>query len=85
LARVIDQLRRNEPDGDAFHGMPYAKVKTWVECPLPDKRLKAVTRKKVVKTFRLDPAAIERLKRVAALRGCTETEVIEGALLKLGA
>ncbi len=81
LLTVIDQLRRREEKGDAFFGMPYEKVKQWAEFPLLDKRVKSVTQKKVVKTFRLDPVALERLKRVAEEKGVTETEVLETLLL----
>lgn len=81
LARVVEQLYRREVNGDLFCGMPYKKVKVWAEFPLLDRRVKAVTQKKLLKTFRLDPAAIERLRKVAAERNCTETEVVERLLL----
>ncbi len=81
LLTVIDQLRRREEKGDAFFGMPYEKIRQWADFPLRDGRVKSVTKKKVVKTFRLDPIAIERLKRAAEEKGITETEVLETLLL----
>ena len=81
LARVVDHLRRRDEKGEAFCGMPYEKIKMWAEFPLRDKRMKTLTEKKVSKTFRLDPAAIERLRKLAEKRGSTETEVLEMLLL----
>ncbi len=81
LAEVIDQLRRHEEKGKAFYGIPYEKLRVWAEFPLRDKRVKPLTKRKVVKTFRLDPVAIENLRRVAEQKGCTETEIIEKLLL----
>jgi hypothetical protein len=81
LARVVDQLRRREAKGDPFCGIPYEKVKLWVEFPLRDKRVKPLTQKKVIKTFRLNPAALKCLKHTAEERKCSETEVLEKLLL----
>jgi hypothetical protein len=82
LVRVVEQLRRREEQGDAYCGMPYEKIKLWAELPLRDKRVKPVTRKKISKTFRLDPMALDRLRKAAEEKGCTETEVIEALLLR---
>jgi len=81
LTRVVEQLRKCEEKGENFYGIPYEKVKVWAELPLRDKRVKPATRKKVLKTFRLDPLALERLKKVAKEKKCSETEVLENLLL----
>lgn len=83
LNRVIEQLKKNEKQGDDFFGIPYKKIKIWTEFQLPDKRVKKVTEKKIMKTLRLSPAAQDKLKKTAELRKCTETEVIENFLLGL--
>jgi hypothetical protein len=80
LARVVAQLRKLQLDGDDFFGMPYKKMKVWAEFPLRDKRVKSVGEKKVMKTFRLDRAAVERLAEIAKNMGATETEVLEKLL-----
>jgi len=80
LARVVDQLRRRDEKGDDFENMPYAKVRVWAEFPLKDKRVKSITQKRVMKSFRLDPTAIQKLKKIAHEKGCSETEVIEELL-----
>ncbi len=80
LARSVDQLRKREQNGDAFYGMPYEKLKVWADIPLQDKRVKPVAKKKVLKTFRLDPKAVERLSMAAVAKNCTETELLETLL-----
>jgi hypothetical protein len=81
LAEVVDNLRRREETGKSFCGIPYEKVRVWADFPLLDKRVKPLTKRKVVKTFRLDPEAVEKLRRVAQQKGCSETEVLETLLL----
>jgi hypothetical protein len=81
LAEVVDQLRKRDENGNAFYGMPYEKVRVWTDFPLRDKRVKPLTKRKVVKTFRLDPIAVESLRKIAEQKGCTETEVLETLLL----
>jgi hypothetical protein len=82
LAQVVNQLRNRETKGADFFGMPYEKMKVWVDLPLRDKRMKSMVEKKVMKTFRLDPAAVERLKRIAKEQNCNETEVLEKMILR---
>lgn len=62
-------------------GISSAEGNQWVEFPLRDRRVKPVTEKKVVKTFRLSPRALERLHEMARERGSSETSVIENLLL----
>jgi hypothetical protein len=81
LAEAVDQLRKHEESGKAFYGIPYEKIRVWADFPLRDKRVKPLTQRKVVKTFRLNPLAVESLRRVAKQKGCTETEVLETLLL----
>lgn len=85
LYLVVEQLARREEKGDAFFGMPYEKVRVWAELPLRDGRVKPVTQKKVVKTFRLDPIALEKLKIAAKKRKSSETKVLEDLLLRYAA
>jgi hypothetical protein len=83
LAKTVAQLRGRQEEGDSFCDVPYRKLKVWTELPLLDKRVKTVAEKKRIKTFRLDPDALERLKTVARERDSTETEVLEKLLLGL--
>lgn len=81
LARVVGQLQKRQSDGDDFCGMPFEKLKVWAEFPLRDKRVKTAGEKKIMKSFRLDRTAVEKLAEIAQSEGSTETEVLEKLLL----
>lgn len=83
LAQVVEKLRKREEQGEAFYGIPYAKIKVWVEHPLRDRRVKPVSERKVVKTFRLKPAAVARLQEIAAEKKVSETKILENLILGL--
>jgi hypothetical protein len=83
LARTVARLRAREAQGEAFQGIPYNKLKVWAEIPLPDRRVKPAGEKKVAKTFRLHPRAVERLQEMAREKRTTETAVLESLLTEL--
>jgi len=83
LAQVVDHLRRGENHGLDFCGTPYDRIKVWANFPLRDRRVKPASKKKRIKTFRLDPTVIQHLKEIANARGCTETEIVEALILGL--
>lgn len=80
LAKVVDQLRKNHEQGDAFMGIPYEKFKVWTQLRLKDGRVKTLAEKKVLKTYRLKPAVALEIKKRARQWSCTESEVLERAL-----
>lgn len=81
LARLLGQLRARKEEGDAFFDVRYAKLRIWTEFPLKDGRVKSLAHKKVAKTFRLSPKALDRLKIISLAKGCTETESLESLIL----
>lgn len=81
LAETIEHLRQGDKKGPEFRGMPFEKLRQWVNFPLPDKRMKKLAEKKILKTFRLDPRAVARLKEMAKKKGVTETELVEGLIV----
>lgn len=81
LAAVLEALKKREPEGPDFFGMPYAKLKVWADFPLPDRRVKRVSEKKIPRTFRLRPEVIAMLKERAQEAGCSETELLERKIL----
>jgi hypothetical protein len=83
LAHVVDQLRKREEKGNPFYGVPYEKLRIWADFPLPDKRVKPVKKKKILKTFRLDPEKVKSLRKAALAKGCTETEILEELLTNI--
>lgn len=82
LHLVITALINQDAIGPDFMGIPYEKLKVWVEFKLPDQRLKLPSERKKLKTFRLDPKAIETLKSIAIANSCTETEALEKLILE---
>jgi hypothetical protein len=68
---------KGKEQGEDFEGIPYAKLKVWAELPLRDRRVKPASEKKVSKTFRMTPRAIERLHEIAQKLGRSELKVGE--------
>lgn len=81
LVEILAQLRKRESAGPAFFGIPYSKVRIWTDFPLRDKRVKSIEEKKVVRTFRMNPLALTRLRQIAKEKGTSETSVIEQLIL----
>jgi hypothetical protein len=81
LFATVDRLKRREETGPPLWGMPYEKIKVWVHLRLSDGRIKDMKDKKVTKTFRLKPEAVEKLRQLARELGCTETEALERSLV----
>lgn len=77
LATTVEQLRLRQKTGDDFMKNPYEKIKVWADFPLLDKRVKRIAEKKVIKTFRLNPLALDKLQKIARETKCTETDVLE--------
>ena len=80
LYATVEKLKRQDAEGEPLWGIPYRKLKRWLDLPLPDGRLKPLGDRRVTMTFRLRPASITRLKRRARELGCTATEALERAL-----
>jgi hypothetical protein len=81
LARTIQDLREQKDKGQDFLGMPYKKLKPWVNLKLKDGRTKKLNDKKIVKTFRFKPGIVEKIRILAAKSKITETALIEKAVL----
>jgi len=81
LFAAIEALREKKK-GQPLWGIPLKKYKVWVELILPDKRMKPLNEKKVVKTFRLSPKSIEVLKKRSKEWGCSKTDALEKILLE---
>lgn len=75
LKRAIEQLRGNG-EGN-FLGVPTEKIRPWLNIRLKDKRIKSLDEKKVIKTFRLSPATIERIKELKKAKNISEADLLE--------
>ena len=77
LARVVRQLRDGVEAGDEFCEIPFHKLKVWANLSLQDGRTKTPRKKKIMKTFRLSPRAVEVLELASRASGRSVTEVLE--------
>ena len=77
LERVVHSLRHNEIP-EAFRGIPGKKLAAWV--PRVGHRGKLPT---LLKSFRFHPDDVALLRRLAAAKGTSETEVVRSALRAL--
>jgi|GEM_PF-652993 len=85
LARVVTQLRDGVEAGDKFCEIPYQKLRAWVNISLRDGRTKIPGEKKIMKTFRLSPRAVEVLEQASRDSGLSVTEVLEKKIVELRA
>lgn len=81
LAEVIECIIANKKDGPSFGAINYSNMKRWANHPLKDRRTKPVKEQKKMKSFKLSPAARERLSQLAKQSNQTETAVLENILL----
>ena len=77
LNEVIKNLRNNNEAGADFFEVPYAKIKVWMNIPLNDKRTKPAQAKKKMKSFRLNPIAINKIKKAAIKKGISDAAFLE--------
>jgi hypothetical protein len=83
LYKIILQLKNNANTGDDFYHVPFVKLKYWVDFPLLDKRTKILSKKKILKTFRLSPEVVKTIKRLAQELGLTEVQLVERKIMDL--
>lgn len=75
LKKIIEKLKENTV-GD-FFGIPTEKIRPWLNIRLKDKRIKSLGEKKVIKTFRLSPVTIERIKDLKRTMKISEADLLE--------
>ena len=78
--KALEALKANQKQGPDFMGVPYDKYKAWVNLELEDKRTKPMDQKKIMRSFRLSPRCIEKLKKRMDETGSSGSEVIESLL-----
>lgn len=80
LFQVVTSLKKQEPQGEPLWGIPYDKIKQWMDLPISDRRVKDLNEKRIAKNFRLKPKTIAALRKQSKKLGCSETEVLERAV-----
>jgi len=77
LQKVVLDLQDNKKTGTDFLKIPYAKLKVWMNLPLNDGRTKVTDQKKIMRTFRLNPETIYKMKLLKKKNGTSEADIIE--------
>lgn len=75
LAQVIDLLKAGGKG--AFLKIPLEKIEPWLNIRLKDGRTKVLQEKKIMKTFRLSPDTLAKIRAIKKATHKTETEIIE--------
>ena len=82
LAKIIGQLKKEKEQGDDFFGVPFAKLKVWVDLPLKDGRMISFNERKITKTYRLNLESIRKLKELSQEWHCSETEALQRTIVQ---
>lgn len=77
LRDVIAALKKMSESGPGYGETTYHQFKQATQINLPDKRVVALTERKIARTFRLRPLVINRIKQEAMDRGISEAALIE--------
>ena len=65
-----------------WKGIPIGKIRKWANKMLGDRRVTPIKDRKRNKTFRISPAAIDRIRVLARDRQMSETDVLESLIYK---
>lgn len=84
LNLVVQNLRDGRPDGPAYMGVPYEKLRIWFTLDLLDKRTRTPAEKKVACSFRLRPDVLVQLERLATADKTNMTAILEKLILEHG-
>ena len=76
LAEVLSALERGTDHGPDFRGVAYAKMRFWAEYQLPDKRIKPLSQKRKLRTYRLPIGVIRALTQKAKDAKISESDYL---------
>jgi hypothetical protein len=77
LQEVMHALAQGVKEHPDCRGIPYQKIKHWAERALPDKRTTPLSRRKVMRSYRLSPETARLIKEQAAKRKMSEAGYLE--------
>lgn len=78
FAEFLAQLEEGK-EAD-YHGISGRKISFWLNAPLPDRRTRPASERRVLKAFRLLPANAKKIEALARARGVSETDVIDNLI-----
>lgn len=76
LAEIVRAIERGETAAGNYRGIRIADMARWAKLAPRDRRVKPIGERRIMKSFRLTPGAIARLKELATETNSTETEVL---------
>ncbi len=82
LRTTLECIRAGMTAGPSLAGIPYKEMLRWANEPLPDKRTKPESERKVTKAFRLKRSTLKQLKLLAAKENVSETDILERLILQ---
>lgn len=77
IQAVIAALTSGATDHPPCRGIPFHKIKFWANKQLPDRRVKPLSQRKIMRSFRLSPDVIAQIKTSAAAREISEADYLE--------
>ncbi len=77
LAEIIEQIKVGASTHQDYRGIKYKDMLRWVDKTLPDKRTVLLKDRRRMKSFRLKPSTIKKIKQLASAASTTETNLIE--------
>ncbi len=77
LENIVKDLRNKKEAGRNFMNIPYKKILPWMNLELNDKRTRAAKDKKITKTMRLSPQAIDKMTKKRREAGLSESAFLE--------
>ena len=77
IHKIVEAIKAGETDGPEIKGFSYKDMKRWADMELSDQRTVPLSKKKVLKAFRLRPSIIELLQEKAEAKGLNATSYLE--------
>jgi hypothetical protein len=74
---VVDAILAGNSSGPELLGVPYEEMNRWAHAKLKDARARPLAKRRVRKTYRLQPEIVASLKKLAKQAKTTETAIIE--------
>lgn len=82
LRCALDCIKSGAQTGPSLAGIPYTEMLKWANEPLPDKRTKPESARKITKAFRLTRSTLTQLKLLADHEKTSQAELLERLILQ---
>lgn len=83
LKQTLDCIRQGSESGPSLSGIPYSAMLRWANEPLPDKRTRPESERKITKAFRLKKSALDNLTKASQRDQISQSALLEKLLESL--